>query len=595
MITARRVCTVLLTAFVVSLATMAHASAFVDLQVEPAHAQVGEIIRVRYSVRVRNEVQAQVAPLDFGGLELLSDPSPPELPMMWGGGFGLSIDTATEYLVRASAPGRYTITGARVIHAATGRVLAQHPGVTVFVGGSSGSVSVDASDSDASLVVQMPADPDMPPTGDLTGAEYNPTAFVRVAVDTPNPYLGQQVILRAWLYVSSSEVNCEVTHEPTLTGFWNEPLLPPLRECASRWFTQNVGGRYMSAGLLRKIALFPSQTGRLTIGKLTADVELLTGGLFRAIHHVEAHSPELVLEVREPPIEGRPAGYVPGVIGPVRLSAEADRTDVTVGETVTMTVRASSEGSLASARIDLPAPMDGIRVRTGGTRATHDTNSGRVTTTLVTEILAVPERAGRFELGDVELPYWDPVAGRYGIARVTLPSLRAHGASLPAEPQVTVSDSSQLLRPLTSRPSLRGYTRWFSRGPVPVMVVLAGPVVFLLGSVATVLARRAVRSFRARVEARRADPLAMLREAKRTVERDPALALSLAARALDRSVARVRERTDGEWTGLDPDVRSLIDDARQICDSARFAGAQVDAREVVTRVERAVRAIENAL
>ena len=53
----------------------------------------------------------------------------------------MSIDTANEYMVRALAPGRFAIRGARVLNA-TGRVIAQHPPVTVEVAASGAGVAV---------------------------------------------------------------------------------------------------------------------------------------------------------------------------------------------------------------------------------------------------------------------------------------------------------------------------------------------------------------------------------------------------------------------------------------------------------------------
>jgi hypothetical protein len=570
----------------------ARAAAYVELTADPPNPQAGEIIHVRYAVRIRNETAAQVAPLDFGQLELLSDPSPPQLPMMWGGGFAVSIDTASEYVLRAPAPGRYTISGARVIHAGTGRVIAQHPPLTLVVGAPTAPDDAGAVDA---FVPPPPQDPDAPPLGDLTGAEYDPTAFLRVALDTPEPYLGQQVVLRVWLYVASTEANCEITREPQLSGFWNESLLPPMRECAARWFTSNVGGRYMSVGLVRRIALFPTQTGELTIGPMAANVEVLTGGLFRSLHRVEAHSPPLQVTVREPPAAGRPPGYVPGTVGPVSLVAQADRDQVAVGETVTVTVRATSEGSLASARIEPPSHLDGVRVRVGDTRAAHDASAGRVTTTLLTEFLIVPERPGTFDLGEVALPYWDPAAERYGVARTRLPVVRATGAALPAERPAAAGDAASELRPLTREPSLRPHASLFARGPLPVAVVAAPPLAFALAGMATALGRRAARRARSRAEAKRSDPAALVREAKRALEGDPARAVSLAGRALDRAVARAREQVEGGLAALPAEVRGAVDDARQACDAARFAGEAAEPRDVVTRVERAVRAIEGAL
>src|SRR5262249_29902670 len=157
-----------------------------------------------------------------------------------------------------------------------------------------------------------------------------------------------------------------------------------------------------------------------------------------------------------------------------------DRHEVAVGETATITVRATSEGSLASASIAPPAHLDGLRVRAGETRAVHDASSGRVVTTLTAEILLVPERAGTFRPGAVELPYWDPVAERYQIARAELPALAATGHALPREAGdhdgTGGAGPGALLRPLTRDPALRGVRPWFAPGRATLALIALLPL-----------------------------------------------------------------------------------------------------------------------
>ncbi|MEI8256745.1 MAG: hypothetical protein WCJ30_13805, partial [Deltaproteobacteria bacterium] len=481
---------------------VAQASAVVQVLVDPPVADVGQAVRIAYSVRIRNETGAQVGALDFGALEMLSDPSPPQLPMMWGGGLALSIDTSSEYIVRANAPGRYVIAGARVYEAQSGRVISQHPPVTLVVRSPPGTpgapLDYDAGEVDPNIPPPPPPpppDPDAPPAGDLTGANFNPNAFLRVAVDNPNPYLGQQVTLRVWLYIGSSEANCEVSDEPTLAGFWNESLIPPTRECASRWFTTNIAGRYMSVGLVRKIAIFPSQTGVLTIGAVRASVEMISGGMFRSVQRLEVRSPDLQVEVREPPAAGRRVDYVPGTVGPVQLTAEVDRATGAVGETLAFTVHAMSDGSLASAVVAPPTNVDGVRVRVGGSHARHDTSGARVASSLDTEILVVPERPGRIDLGTVQIPYWDPARGVYDVASVQLPVITVTGAALARDDSAERGQDPQSeLRGLNPSPSLRPYSTWFHRDAVALITIATPPVglaLFLsLGSLLRAMSRR---------------------------------------------------------------------------------------------------------
>ncbi len=593
--------TLAVAAVTLTLPRAARANAVVQVVVDPQVAEVGQAVRVAYAVRIRNETGAQVGPLDFGSLELLSDPSPPQLPMMWGGGFAMSIDTSMDYIVRATAPGRYVISGARVYEGQSGRVIAQQPPVTLIVRAPPGTPGADwdAGEPDPNIPPPPPPpppDPDAPPPGDLTGADFNPNAFLRVAVDNPTPYLGQQVTLRVWLYVGSSEASCEVSDEPTLAGFWNEALIPPTRECASRWFTTAIAGRYMSVGLVRKIALFPSQTGQLTIGPVRATVDMITGGMFRSMQRLEVRSPDLQVEVREAPVAGRPADYVPGTVGPVQLTAEVDRNAGTVGETFAFTVHAASDGSLASATVVPPTHVDGVRVRVGGARARHDTSGDRVLSSLDTEILVVPERPGRIDLGAVAIPYWDPARGVYDVARTQLPVIHVTGAPLPRDGSgERGQDPQSELRGLNPSPSLRPHATWFRRDALPLATIATPPLgLALIVSIGT-LVRAMSRRRRARADEKRADPVEIAADARRALRSDRAKAVSLAGRALDRSLAALRRDRDDGLASLPDEARALVDAARAACDAARFAGADADAADLVARVDRAVRAIEAEL
>ncbi len=576
-------------------ASNAFATARVQVAIDPPNPMVGEAFRVIYNVSIRNETGVQVAPIDFGTLELMSDPSPPQLPMMWGGGFSMSIDTAQEYVVRAVAPGRYTISGARVTNVQTGRVIAQQPPIVFTVQGNSAMIAGpdDAGAEDAPP--PPPADPDAPPPGDLTGADFNPNGFLRAVVDNPNPFLGQQITLRVWLYVASSEANCTVSDEPTLPGFWNESLTALTRECASRWFTTNIGGRFMSVGLVRKIALFPSQTGRLVIGETRANVEMMSGGIFRSVQRMDARSPAVYVDVREPPVAGRPADYIPGTIGPIQLTAEVDRPSGSVGETFGFTLRAMSEGSLASTTLAPPTNIDGLRIRAGDAHATHDQSTGRVVSTLQSEVLVVPERAGRFDLGTVQVPYWDPVRGAYDVARVALPVITVQGEALPREEAAQAGDDPQgALEALEPSPALRPHHEVFTRGPLPLVAIATPPIGLALAISLSSLARTLRTRRKERAESMRTDPDELTAQARRELSRDRAKAISLAGRALDRALAGYKREHDDSLASLSTAARSTVDEARAACDGARFAGADADANDLLTKVERAVRALEDA-
>ncbi|MBL8683879.1 MAG: BatD family protein [Myxococcales bacterium] len=582
-------------AALVAAPSSSHAAVFLTVEAEPLRAQVGQAISVRYSVRTRDQGAVQIMPLNFGALQLLSDPSPPQVPMMWGTGMGFSMETSTEYLVRAPRPGRYTITSGRAIDTRSGRVIAQAPPVTIVVGDAGAADDEDAGavtagDPDASA--GPPADPDAPPNGDLSGAYYDMVGFYRVGVSRPRAYLGEQLEYRVWAYSASPDAGCEVSEEPTFPGFWNEVYSPPTRECAQRWFSQQVNGRFMAIGLVRKYGLFATQTGVQRFGSVVGRIDVMTGGMFRQVRRAESRTPLVELTVIEPPVAGRPEGYVPGTIGPVALEATIDRANCPVGETATISVRAVSEGSLASAQLRFERNVDGARVRAaeGRTVIERAGESGRFRSTRTMELLVVPERPGDIALGEASLAYWDPVEERYGVARVALPSVRASGERVRRENEGTAQeDPARVLRGLSASPSLRGYSPVFQSARVALGTALLPTLAagaFALGRAGLRWKKRADAE---RVEGAKNDPESLLREAQRALATDAKQACALCARAIERAKAEAR---DAE-VELSDAQNALVSEATSALEAVRFAGTG-SAEEAVSRSEKAVRAIMEA-
>ncbi len=580
-----------------TVAARAHATVVLTVELEPQRAQVGEAVSVRYSVRLRDQGAVQIMPLNFGELQLMSDPSPPQVPMMWGTGFGFSMETSNEYIVRATRPGRYTITSGRAVDPRTNRVIAQAAPVTLIVGeapSADGDASVTAEDPNASgdASAGPPADPDAPPTGDMTGAYFDMVGFYRVGVDRPRVYLGEQLTYRLWAYSASPDAGCEVSEEPTFPGFWNEAAFTPTRECARRWFSQQVSGRFMAVGLVRKYALFATQTGRQRFGAVTGTIEAMTGGMFRQVRRAESRTPPVEVEVIEPPSQGRPEGYVPGTIGPVVLEASADRVECPAGETVTLSVRARSEGSLSSAQLRFERNVDGARVRASEGRTQTEVNAtGRYDAVRVMEILVVPERAGTITLGEATLPYWDPSAERYGVARVALPVIRASGEGAGRAGQgATQEDPARVLRGLGASPRLKAYSPLFSR-PGAALGVSLLPALSAAGLFAVRAALRwRRRAMDARASATQNDPESLIAAAKAALGRDDKEACALAAKAISKAKALVSDAEVSASAAANERVRA----ANEALESVRFAG-QGSAKSAVELSAQAVEALLEAL
>ncbi|MDB4932994.1 MAG: hypothetical protein JWM10_5478, partial [Myxococcaceae bacterium] len=516
-------------ALAVTVAWSAEARAQVSLQlsVEPAQPGAGQIFHVVYGVSMQGGAAGDLEPLVFpNGIEVLARPAPPSLPAGMGAGGGMFMfRSSVTYVVRALRPGRYVVRNA-VARAPDGRPLAQHPPLVINVGRAVVDPQpapdpgfnnpfpglFDPPPPPAQAV--MPTGPDVPPDGTLTGAEAQPAGFLRAVLDVDRPYVGQQMIYRAFVYVPASEAGCEPLREATLDGFWSEVLMEQRQVCAQRWIPQRVGSWTMTAGMVRRIALFPTHAGRLEIGPLRMGVEYIEGdGFFGRRRRAEMATPALVVEAREPPLEGRPAGYVPGTIGPLSITATIDRPELPVGETATLTVRASGNGYLGSVTLPAPRGAEGLRLLAGSSRSVVDRNAEPLRGEVTNEYRVVADRPGRFELPPLNVPWFDPASGRYQVAQVVLPVITAAGAARAPEEADDQADPSIALEGLQREVSMEPATSFFT-SPLRVWGTLAVvPGSVLLAGLGLGL-RRWSRSRRVvRAETAKNDPRSLLAQA----------------------------------------------------------------------------------
>ncbi len=271
-----------------------------------------------------------------------------------------------------------------------------------------------------------------PPDGELDGAEFDETAFVRTTVTPTDPYVGQQVTVTVYLYVRGSIRSSPVIHrEPNADGFWVHDLLPAARTLEAQ--RQMVGGRQFNVYVLRRFAAFPLREGELEIGAM--DISFETGSIFdifntRRSGPIRRSGVPVKVEARPLPAAGRPSGEVH--VGSYAIDASLDRTSAATGDAVTLTARVEGTGNLRDVRLTLPE-VDGLRILepevTDRISAPNDVVGG----TRTFAWLIVPERPGEYRLPELALQTFSPTTQTY--ARVAAPqlTLTAAGAAIAAD------------------------------------------------------------------------------------------------------------------------------------------------------------------
>lgn len=226
--------------------------------------------------------------------------------------------------------------------------------------------------------------------------------FLRMSVDKPEAWVGEQVIITLLLYSRVDLSSVDSVTMPKLEGFWSQDMKTPSQLTPER---KDVEGVPYNVFVLRKKVLFPLRPGDFTIESCEAD---LTSGLMWAGHRLHRKSNEVKLKVKALPPPGKA-----NAIGQWRLSAQLSQTHVSLGDPVTLKLVLEGKGNLEAVqlpKLDVPAAIKAFDPEVKDqSNLTHNAFSG----TRTVEYTLVPQQTGEFTVPGVTLEYFDPERSRY--------------------------------------------------------------------------------------------------------------------------------------------------------------------------------------
>ncbi|HEX8795533.1 MAG TPA: hypothetical protein VF765_31505 [Polyangiaceae bacterium] len=429
--------------------------------------------------------------------------------------------------------------------------------------------------------------------------------FLHATVDKTSAVVGEQVTFSIYEYDDASDPSVEVQedHEATTADFARQPLMRMDQNEGILAGYAAIGGRTWVVKLIQRWALFPLRAGDLVIGpknEIVARPRSAAG---------PRTTETLTVHVTEPPAAGRPPGYALGDVGRFSLAAQVTPRDVDQGGAVGVHVELSGTGNVPS-KIATPA-REGIEWLTPEVHDQlgsigHESFGGKRSFDYVVRL----RRAGDVSLGELSLPFWDPDAKKYDVARASLGTVHVKPvANAPAasagEPEETLPGLPPPVDKLEGEPARRAHL-----DDVPIFWLLgvaSWPVAFGLAVGATRAGKRMSRAW----SARRASPAAELKERLAAADVasegsdarqvDAAVARALEAAAMAHAGVNVRGALGGEVAarlaraGVAEGAASRIADLLRECEMARFSpeGADVaSARDRWVRARGAIRDLE---
>lgn len=347
------------------------------------------------SIPARQLVAGQAVPIELAVTDA-SSRAPPRIPVPEGlsveyqgsaqertlMNFQSSFTVRFRYLLAAAKPGEYTVGPVRV-------------------------------DTDAGELVAPAVSLRVSPRGEAGALDV-----LRAEIGSTAAYVGQVLVYHATLAVDEQPLNGRWT-PPSAVGLAVEPSAEPI---ANDYVLRDAKGATFVNELFYPLRATAPGAQSIRGAVLQAQYAVQRrgnrrGDFFRdfpgfADTRDENYMAEAIsLEVRPLPTEGKPPEFT-GLVGSFSVRVEPPAESVRVGDTVTLDVELTGDGTLAGIALP-PLAGDAFRVYDDQPSATARLVGGRYQATATFKRAIVPSRPGRVEIPPLRLAWFDPAAGRY--------------------------------------------------------------------------------------------------------------------------------------------------------------------------------------
>ena len=291
----------------------------------------------------------------------------------------------------------------------------------------------------------------------VSNEEIAKNLFIRAEVDKRTVYMGEQVTVTYKLYTRLNiAAQMSINKLPQYQGFWAEELETSTNIIFN---TEVVDGKQFRVGVLKKAALFPSQTGKLEVTpfELTVPIQIRRNrnhdnffddffndpfGMGQTVDY-NAVSNKVSIDVLPLPTEGKPDSFN-GAVGDYSLNTSIDKTTAKTNEPVTLKITISGKGNmelLEVPKLNLPGGFEQYEPKTSEQINKSSVISGKKTF----EYLLVPRVVGKREIPPIEFSYFNPAKKKYFTLKSKSYKLNiTPGESLPEASYTSKEDVKQL-------------------------------------------------------------------------------------------------------------------------------------------------------
>lgn len=371
---------------------------------------VGDQFYVTYSVNA--EGSSFKAP-SFKGLSVVSGPMPSTSSsvQIMNGQVNQSVQQTYTYIVYASTEGKFTISPA-----------------SITVGGkqyTSNSLNVEVVKGNASS---------KPNNGSNQGNQQQGQPgvnagdiYLRTSASRTNMLQGEQVIVTTKLYTAIPVVQYTLNKLPSYSGFWSYELMKDNEK--PKQYTEVVDGKKYTVAEIRKIALYPQKSGKLTIEPLQLDAVVqvpqqkkrrsffddffddpFSNGAVNVKKTLTSNT--VTINASTLPEKNKPADFS-GVVGNFNLKSVITKNEVKANDAVNVKFTISGNGNLKLIdKLNVVFPPD-FEVYDPRVSENISVSSGGVTGSKTFDYLIIPRNQGKYDIKPVSFSYFDNAKNQY--------------------------------------------------------------------------------------------------------------------------------------------------------------------------------------
>jgi len=241
--------------------------------------------------------------------------------------------------------------------------------------------------------------------------------FLEGLVDKKKPFVNEQITLTLKFYTAIQFYGTPELTEPATTGFWTEILGNKAP------YYQRLNNRQYKV-IERKYALFPTQTGELTIGRAIITTTVAGGGgrgrdpfdvfgdFFGRGQEVTMRSTPITIDAQPLPDEGKPDNFT-GSIGNYSITATSNKKTVEVNQPVSLTVKITGSGNIKSVAEPILHESNDFRIYKASSSESMSKLDDKLGGSKIFEEVFIPKRPGELEIPALEFNYFNPGQKKY--------------------------------------------------------------------------------------------------------------------------------------------------------------------------------------